>query len=166
MENIFPLCHLSLKKLFVSLGCIWSLLLPGLFSSCWERRCCLVGVCRLLTAVASLVAENRLEGGWLQQLQLLDSRAQAPYLWRTGFGAPWYVGSSQSGDQTHVSCIDRRILYHWASREARCRLSFNIPFCLLCRFFFIFFFSSLNSILFLWLIDFWIITRKVFQLGD
>ena len=77
MENIFPLCHLSLKKLFVSLGCIWSLLLPGLFSSCWERGCCLVGVRRLLTAVASLVAENRLEGGWLQQLQLLDSSARA-----------------------------------------------------------------------------------------
>ena len=27
-------------------------------------------------------------------------------------------GSSQSGDRTRVSCIGRRLLYHWASREA------------------------------------------------
>ena len=26
--------------------------------------------------------------------------------------------SSQSGDQTHVSCVGRRILHHWATREA------------------------------------------------
>ena len=26
-------------------------------------------------------------------------------------------GSSQTRDQTHVSCIGRRILYHWATRE-------------------------------------------------
>ena len=27
------------------------------------------------------------------------------------------MGSSQIRDQTHVSCIGRRILYHWATRE-------------------------------------------------
>ena len=32
--------------------------------------------------------------------------------------APWHVLSSQIRDQTHVSCIDRWILYHWTSREA------------------------------------------------
>ena len=27
-------------------------------------------------------------------------------------------GSSQHSDQTHISCLGRRILYHWATREA------------------------------------------------
>ena len=31
---------------------------------------------------------------------------------------PWHVGFSWTSDQTLVSCIDRQILYHWASREA------------------------------------------------
>ena len=29
-----------------------------------------------------------------------------------------HVGSSQTRDQTHVSCIGWRILHHWATREA------------------------------------------------
>ena len=29
-------------------------------------------------------------------------------------------GSSRSRDQTHISCIDKQILYHWATREALC----------------------------------------------
>ena len=29
----------------------------------------------------------------------------------------WYVGSSQTRDQTHVPCIGRQILNHWATRE-------------------------------------------------
>ena len=29
-------------------------------------------------------------------------------------------GSSQPRDQTFISCIGRRILYHWATREALC----------------------------------------------
>ena len=33
------------------------------------------------------------------------------------------TGSSQSRDQTHVSCIGRQILYHWATREALYRSS-------------------------------------------
>ena len=31
---------------------------------------------------------------------------------------PFFRGSSQHRDWTHVSCIGRRILYHWATREA------------------------------------------------
>ena len=31
-------------------------------------------------------------------------------------------GSSQPRDQTCVSCIGRQILYHWATREAPCRI--------------------------------------------
>ena len=32
--------------------------------------------------------------------------------------APQHVGSSQTRDQTLVSCIGKQILYHWATREA------------------------------------------------
>ena len=31
---------------------------------------------------------------------------------------PYYVGSSPTRDQIHVSCIGMWILYHWATREA------------------------------------------------
>ena len=44
--------------------------------------------------------------GRLQQLQLPGSRAQTQQLWCTGLVAP-HVGSSQTRDQTCVSCIGR-----------------------------------------------------------
>ena len=31
---------------------------------------------------------------------------------------PSSSGSSQTRDQTHISCIGRQVLYHWATREA------------------------------------------------
>ena len=34
-----------------------------------------------------------------------------------GLAAPLHVGSSQTQDWTHVSCIGRWIPYHWATRE-------------------------------------------------
>ena len=33
------------------------------------------------------------------------------YMWLTGLGALWRVGSSWTRDQTHVSCTGRQILY-------------------------------------------------------
>ena len=39
-------------------------------------------------------------------------------LWLPSLAAPRHVGSSPIRDQTHVSCIGRWILYHWATREA------------------------------------------------
>ena len=54
------------------------------------RRLSLVVVCGLLIAVASLVVEDRVQSRWL---------------WGTGSVAPWYVGSSQTRDRTHVCCI-------------------------------------------------------------
>ena len=42
----------------------------------------------------------------------------APALGWSGFVVPWHVGSSQIRDWTCVSCTGRRILYHWATREA------------------------------------------------
>ena len=35
----------------------------------------------------------------------------------TSLVAPQHVGSSQIRDETHVSCVGWRILYHWATRE-------------------------------------------------
>ena len=73
--------------------------------------------------VASLVVERRLEGPWAQQLQLPGSWLQAQQLWRAGLVAPRHVGSSWFRDRTRVSCIGRRILYYWATREAHHGLS-------------------------------------------
>ena len=62
---------------------------------------------------------------WAQWLQLPGSRdglrswgAQAQELGFTGSVAPRHVGSFQTREQTHVSCIGRQILYRWATREA------------------------------------------------
>ena len=38
-------------------------------------------------------------------------------LWLMGLSAPQHVESSLTRDGTHVSCIGRRILYHWTTRE-------------------------------------------------
>ena len=79
----------------------------------------------LLIAVASPAAEPGLWAcglqelpTWAQELRFSGFRAQAQQLWSTGLVAPKYVGSSLIRDQTCVSCIGRRILYHWATREA------------------------------------------------
>ena len=73
----------------------------------------------LLTAKASLVAENRLQARGLQQLWLKDSRGLAQLLWCTSLVALRHVGSSQTRDGTLVPCIGRWILTHWTTREAQ-----------------------------------------------
>ena len=92
--------------------CAWA------FSSCGERWLLFVVVCRLLTAVASLVAEHGLQARGLQQLWHTGSRAQARQLRCTGLVAPRHVGSSQTRARTRVPCIGRRIHNHCATREA------------------------------------------------
>ena len=62
---------------------------------------------------------------WLLLLQSMGPRVHglsscstwAQQMWCTGLVALWRVGSSQTRDQTCVSCIGRRILYHWATKE-------------------------------------------------
>ena len=58
-------------------------------------------------------------GTWALSLQIPGSRAQAKQLWCMGLVALHHVGSSQIQDWTHVSCVSRRILYHWATRVVR-----------------------------------------------
>ena len=65
-----------------------------------------VAACRLLIAVASFVAEHRLQVQKLQQL------------WRVGLAARRHVGSSRTRDQTCVLCIGRRILIHSTTRKS------------------------------------------------
>ena len=61
---------------------------------------------------------------WTQKFQLAGSRVQASYgvmelyLWSTGLVAPKHVESSRTRDWTGVSCIARKILNHWTTREA------------------------------------------------
>ena len=45
------------------------------------------------------------------------SRAQAQQLWPRALAAPQQVGSSQTRDRTHVSCIGRQMLHHGATRK-------------------------------------------------
>ena len=61
---------------------------------------------------------------WLLLVQSSGSRMgfsscsiRAQWLWHVGLAAPWYVGSSQIRDGTHVPCMDRRILIHYATME-------------------------------------------------
>ena len=65
---------------------------------------------------------------WLLVLQRAGSRAQAQWLWRTGFVAPWHVGSSRTRARTRVPCIDRWILNHCTTREVPCVAYFRSMF--------------------------------------
>ena len=76
------------------------------FSSCGERGLLFVAVHRLLIAVASLVAEHRL------QTRRLSSCGSWAHLLRD-------VGSSQTRARTRVPCIGRQTLNHCATREAQ-----------------------------------------------
>ena len=49
--------------------------------------------------------------------QLESPRVQAWQLWDMGLVAPQHVESSQTRDQTSVTCIGRQIPNHWTTRE-------------------------------------------------
>ena len=68
----------------------------------------------LLQSTGSRACGLRSCGTRAQQFWLPGFRAQAQYLWHSGLVALKHVESSQIRDRTHVSCISRWILYHWA----------------------------------------------------
>ena len=70
----------------------------GIFMESCKIFCC---------GARTLVVAHGFQSTWAQQL------------WYPGLAAPQHVGSSQTRDQTHVSCIGRRILIHCTTREAR-----------------------------------------------
>ena len=65
----------------------------------------LFAVYGLLTAVALLVGEHRLQVHGIQSLQ------------HTGLVVPWHTGSSWARDQTRVPCIGRQIPNHWTTKD-------------------------------------------------
>ena len=70
---------------------------------------------------------------WAQWLWFAGFGAQVQQLWHTSSVAPWHVGSSWIKDWTHVSCIGRRTLDHWATRETSWWVIWNIqcvPTCM------------------------------------
>ena len=78
----------------------WALFaLRRTFSNCRESGLLLVAVVRLFVAVAPLVAGHRVSS-----------------VGSIGCSA-WHVGSSATRDGTHVLCIGRQALDHWAIRE-------------------------------------------------
>ena len=83
------------------------------FWLCWV----FLAVCGLSLVGVSLVAVDRLLFVMASccKAQALGMRAQK--LWCTGLVAPWHVGFSQTSDRTHIPCIGRQILNHWACRE-------------------------------------------------
>ena len=85
---------------FFILGCPASSLLRGLSLLAANGGYSPAVVCALLVVVASLLEQST------------GSRAQAQELWCTGLAALQYVGLSWIRDQTCVSRIGRRILYH------------------------------------------------------
>ena len=80
----------------------------GFFLVVVSRGYSLVVVQGLLIAVASLVVEHRLNSC---SSQALEHRLSSCGAW--GLAALQHVGSSQTRDQTCISCISRWILYHW-----------------------------------------------------
>ena len=69
----------------------------GFCSGCSEQGLPFIVMCRLLPAMASLVAEHRPYRVWLSEVVV------------HGLRAPWHVGSSWTRNQICVSCIGRQI---------------------------------------------------------
>ena len=113
-------------------GCAGSFLLcfPRLFSSCDEQGPLSSSGHGLLIIAASFVADHRSRVHRLQWLQHVGSAVAAPGPQSTdseaaahglSWSTAWGIFSDQ-GSSPDVSCIDRQILQHWATREAKCYL--------------------------------------------
>ena len=109
-----------LKIIYLFNFCAGSSLLWGLFSSCsGQASHCGSFPCWGTWALEYVGFSSY--GSWAQWFWLLGSRAQTQKLWHMGLVGPQHVGSSWIRDWTCVSCIDRQILYHLATREAPCQ---------------------------------------------
>ena len=122
IKIIFFKIHLFIYLFMAALGLCCC---TRAFSSCIDRGLLFVAVRRLLIAVASLVAEHRLQARGLQQLWLAGSRAQAQQLWRTGLGTPRHVGSSRTRARTRVPCIGRQILNRHEGSPSPIKINFK-----------------------------------------
>ena len=96
-------------------GCAGSSLPCGLSLVMEIRGYSLVAVGELLTVVASLVAKHGLQDTQASVVEACglsscSSWAQEHRLDSCGLFTPWHL--PRPGDQTHVPCIGRWILYH------------------------------------------------------
>ena len=94
-----------------SLSCVW------LFATPWtvaHQNPLSMGIsqARILESVSCSVMSESL---WLHG-SCVHGISQARIL--ESVACSFSRGSSRLSDRTHVSCIDRQILYHWATREA------------------------------------------------
>ena len=106
-------------------GCAGSSLLLGIFSTCDKRELLFsCSVCASHCGSFSCCRVWALGHTGFSRLQFLASRAQAQWSWYTGFVALQHVESSLTRDWTLVSCFDRQILNHWATRSAPRSASF------------------------------------------
>ena len=85
----------------------------------------------LLVAVASLIAEQGFWVPWASAVVAWAIEHRLSHLGCTGLVAPWCMGSSWTGDQTHVFCIGRQIFFvsHQGSPHA-CSLHSRDLWCL------------------------------------
>ena len=73
----------------------------------WNHVCCCCLAAKLCTTL-------------LQPHGLQPTRLLFPWNFSDkNMGVGCFRGSSKPRDGTHISCIDRQILYHWATREAQ-----------------------------------------------
>ena len=94
-----------------SLSCVWLFATPRTVA---HQNPLSMGIsqARILESVSRLVVSDSL---WLHG-SCVHGISQARILESVAFS--FSRGSSRLRDRTHVSCIDRQILYHWATREA------------------------------------------------
>ena len=89
-----------------------------------SRGYSLVVMCGLSIAVVSLVAWALHWWASVMAARRLNSCGsqvlkQAQELWYPGLVVPRHMGSSQTCDRTHFSCIGRWILNHWTTKAFR-----------------------------------------------
>ena len=104
---------------YISLAYFWlwrAFVAAGAFSSCSQRG---PAGCRVQASHCGgfSVVGHGLSGTGAPAWWLPGCRTQAQQLWCRLVALP-RVGSSQTRDRSHVSCIGRWILYHYSTREA------------------------------------------------
>ena len=91
---------------------IFSLKKKKLFLAVLGLRCC-----RQVFSSCSEQGAILFSLRWFLLLWNTSYRARSQLLWNMGLDALRHAGSSQTRDQTPVSCVGRWVLNHWTTRE-------------------------------------------------
>ena len=113
---------MAVKKyvyLFIYFWLHWVFIPAHRFSLVVESGgCSLAVVCRRLTSLASLVGEYGPYGTWASVVATHGLQGASSVVVVHRLSCSRHVGSSQTKDQTSISCIGRWILNHWTIRGA------------------------------------------------